>query len=343
MIRYIVRRLAQAGFLLVLISVIVFILANQMGDPLASFGDRRRIRPSDRERLSRQLGLDKPVWVQYMVWLVGNDWMRVDLDGDGVAESRGTRRGILRGDWGQSFMEKRPVGELIVERLGNTLLLMLTAEALIVVLSLSIGIYSALHQYSLIDHLITALSFIGYSMPVFWTALMSIYLFAVKFKTWGLPHLPAVGMYDLSVGPTFGQVAQHMVLPVVSMAVISVAGYTRFVRSSMLDVIQDDYVRTARAKGVAENMILFRHVLKNASLPLVTLIGLEIPFLLGGAIVTESIFAWPGMGRLYWDAARDTDVPVLMGILMMISTAVVLFQIITDMVYTWLDPRIRYS
>jgi len=343
MTRYIVRRLLQAIPLLLLISIIIFLLANEMGDPLASFGGRRRIRSSDRQRLTRQLGLDKPIAVQYLVWLIGNDWMDVDLNGDGVPDAKGSREGILRGDWGKSFMEKRPVVDLIKERLPNTLLLMLVFEVVTIVLSLVIGIYSALKQYSVVDHVVTGLSFIGYSMPIFWIALLAMYLFAVKFKEWGLPYLPTVGKYDLSVGPTVAQVAWHMVLPVTSIAVISIAGYTRYIRSCMLDVIHDDYIRTARAKGLAEKVILFRHALKNASLPLVTLIGLDLPFLLGGAVVTESIFAWPGTGRLFWDAARDTDIPVLMGVLMLISLAVVLFQIITDITYTFLDPRIRYD
>lgn len=343
MTRYIVRRLLQAIPLLLLISIIIFTLANAMGDPLASFGGRRRVRSSDRERLTRQLGLDKPMVVQYAVWLIGNDWMDIDLDGDGVAESKGTRRGVLRGDFGKSFMEKRPVNELIQERLPNTLLLMLVSEIVIIIFSLIIGIYSALKQYSIVDHTITGMSFIGYSMPIFWIALLSMYILAVKFKEWGLPYLPTVGKYDLSVGPTVTQVAWHMVLPVASISIISIAGYTRYIRSCMLDVVHDDYIRTARSKGLTEKVILFRHALKNASLPLVTLIGLDLPLLLGGAVVTESIFAWPGMGRLFWNAAQDTDIPVLMGILMLISMAVVVFQLITDVTYTFLDPRIRYD
>lgn len=343
MSRYIIRRLLQAVPLLLIISIIIFLLASAMGDPLASFGGRRRIRADDRARLTRQLGLDKPPAVQYLVWLVGNDWMDVDTDGDGQADSKGTRSGILRGDWGKSFMQKRPVTDVIAERLPNTLLLMLLSQAVIVVFSLVIGIYSALRQYSVADHVITALSFIGYSMPIFWLALMMMFIFAVKFRAWGLPYLPTVGKYDLSVGPTVTQIAWHLVLPVASISIISTAGYTRFVRSCMLDVIHDDYVRTARSKGLTEKMILFRHALKNASLPLVTLIGLDLPLLLGGAVVTESIFAWPGMGRLFWNAAKDTDIPVLMGILILISVSVVFFQIITDIVYTFLDPRIRYE
>jgi peptide/nickel transport system permease protein len=343
MTRYIIRRLLQAIPLLVIISVIIFLLANAMGDPLASFGGRRRIRSSDRERLTRQLGLDKPLLVQYAVWLIGNDWMDIDLDGDGVADAKGTRKGILRGDFGKSFMEKRPVIDLIGERLPNTLLLMFAAQVVIVVFSLAIGMFSALKKYSVADHAITGLSFIGYSMPIFWIALLLMFVFAVKFKEWGLPYLPTVGKYDLSVGPTVPQVAWHMVLPVASISIISIAGYTRYIRSCMIDVINEDYIRTARAKGLQEKVILFRHAFKNASLPLVTLLGLDLAFLLGGAVVTESIFAWPGMGRLFWDAAVDTDIPVLMGVLMLIAVAVVVFQLITDIAYTFLDPRIRYD
>jgi len=327
--RYIIRRLLQAIPLLLVISAVLFLLMNAMGDPLASFGGRRRIRSQDRERLTRQLGLDKPIPVQYAIWLVGNDWMDVDLDGDGVPDGKGTRRGILRGDW--------------AERLPNTLILMLTSEVVILVFSLFIGIYSALRQYSLLDHTVTALSFIGYSMPIFWLALMMMFIFAVYFKRWGLPYFPTVGMYDLSVGKTIPQVVWHMVLPVATMSIMSIAAYSRFIRGSMLEVISQDYIRTAEAKGLSERMILVRHALKNAALPLVTIVGMDLPILLGGAVVTESIFAWPGMGRLFWDAAKDTDIPILMGVLTLISVAVIMFQIITDITYTFFDPRIRYE
>jgi peptide/nickel transport system permease protein len=180
-------------------------------------------------------------------------------------------------------------------------------------------------------------------MPVFWLGLILMYLFAVNFKRWGLPYFPTVGMYDLAVGPTFLQIVWHLVLPVTTIAVISIAGYSRYVRSQMLEVINQDYIRTAYAKGLPERMVLFGHALKNASLPLVTIVGLDLPFLLSGAVVTESIFAWPGMGRLFWDAIQDTDIPVLMGILVIIAFLVVVFQILTDITYTFLDPRIRYS
>ncbi|TET82417.1 MAG: ABC transporter permease [Anaerolineales bacterium] len=343
MTRYIIRRLLQAIPLLIIISAIIFLLINAMGDPLASFGGRRRIRSQDRERLTRQLGLDKPILVQYVVWLFGNDWMKIDMDGDGIPETPGKRKGVLRGDFGKSLMGRRPVLEVIGERIPNTLLLMLTTEIVVWILALGIGIYSALRQYSTLDNVITAFSFIGFSMPVFWLALLLMFIFAVSFKRWGLPYFPTVGMYDLEVGKTVLQVAWHMVLPVTTMSIISVAGYSRYVRSQMLEVISQDYIRTAYAKGLPQRMVLLGHALKNAALPLVTIEGMSLPLLIGGAVVTETIFAWPGMGRLYIEAASDTDIPVLMGILMIISTLVVVFQIITDITYTFLDPRIRYD
>ncbi len=343
MTRYIVRRILQAIPLLLIISVILFVLINLMGDPVASFGGRRRLRAEDRERLTRQLGLDQPIIVQYVIWLIGNDWMKVDTNGDSIPDEYGVRQGMLRGDFGDSFTEKRPVTDIIAERIPNTLLLMLSSEVLILAFSLLIGIYSALRQYSKLDYAFTTFSFVGYSMPVFWLALLLIYVFAVNFKQWGLPYFPTGGMYDLAVGPTLGQVLWHMVLPVTTVSVISIAGYSRYVRAQMLEVINQDYIRTARAKGLPRRMVLLDHALKNAALPLVTIVGMDLPLLLSGALVTESIFAWPGMGRLFWDKAKDTDVPVIMGILVIISALVVVFQIITDITYTLLDPRIRYD
>ena len=344
MTRYIIRRLIQAIPLLFIISLLLFILMRNIGDPVATLGGRRTMRPEDRERLTRQLGLDKPLFVQYLYWLVGNDWTKVDLDGDGVAETQGLRLGVLRGEFGYSLMARgKLVTDLIWERLPNTLLLMVSAEVVIVLFSVAVGVYSALHQYSKIDNVVTAISFIGYSMPIFFLALASMYIFAILFKRWGLPYLPTVGMFDPDAGKTPLQVLQHMILPVFSISAISIAGYSRFVRATMLEALDEDYVRTARAKGLPNRMVVFVHALKNASLPLVTIIGLDIPLLLGGAIVTERIFAWPGMGRLFLDHVSRADTPVVMGILMLISAAVIIFQILTDLVYAWLDPRIRYT
>ena len=347
--RYIVRRLLQAIPLLFIISLIVFVLTSEMGDPLSAFGGGRKpLRSEDRERLTRQLGLDKPMYIQYVIWLAGNDWMTVDLDANGkpdVGEDGqfvyGTRKGALRGDFGTSFATRQPVMDMILERMPNTLLLMLTSEVVIIVVSLVIGLISALKQYSIFDHTVTASSFIGLSMPIPLLALGLIYVFAVYFKRWGLPYFPTGGMFDPEAGPGWQQTLWHMVLPVTAISVISIAGYSRFIRASMLEVIQQDYIRTARAKGLAERRVVFIHALKNAALPIVTIIGLELPFLLAGAVVTETIFAWPGMGRLFYDHTTRSDFPVLMGIMIIISVAVVVFQLITDVAYTVLDPRIR--
>jgi peptide/nickel transport system permease protein len=341
MVNYILRRLAQAIPQLFLISIILFMLMQAFGDPIASLGVRTPPRPADRERLRRQLGLDQPVYVQYLVWLIGNDWMKIDMDGDGVPETPGRRLGVLRGDLGNSLINKRPVLELVTERIPNTLLLMVTVEIVIIVFSLLIGVSSAVRQYSFFDNFVTGLSFVGYSIPIPLIALLMMYLFSVNFKEWGLPYLPTVGMFDPKVGRTPGQIALHMVLPVLALSIISVAGYSRYVRSSMLEVLGQDYVRTARAKGLREKMVVMKHALRNATLPFVTLIGLDLPFLLAGAVVTESIFAWPGTGRLFVTHTAQSDFPVLMGILMMTAVAVIFFQLLTDIAYSYLDPRIR--
>ena len=344
MTRYIIRRILQAIPLLFLISVVLFVLMQNMGDPLATMGGRTMTRKADRERLTRQLGLDQPIYMQYIYWLVGNDWTKVDLNGDGIAETPGRRQGILRGDFGTSLVNRgQPALQVIWDRLPNTLLLMISAEFIIIVFSILIGVYSALRQYSLTDHVITAVSFIGYSMPIFFIALVSMYIFSVNFKRWGLPYLPTVGMFDPQVGKTPLQVLWHMILPVFSIAFISLAGYSRYIRGTMLEVMGQDYIRTAKSKGIPHRDVIFIHALKNASLPIVTIVGLDLPLLLGGAVVTERIFAWPGMGRLFLDHLSRVDTPVIMGILMLISVAVVVFQLITDITYAWLDPRIRYE
>ena len=341
MTTYILRRLLQAIPQLFIISLILFMLMQSFGDPVATLGGRIPPRPEEKERLRRQLGLDKPLYMQYHTWLVGNDWQLIDMDGDGTPETPGVRKGILRGDWGNSLVTRQPVLEMIGDRLPNTLLLMGVAEVVIIIFSLMLGIYSALRPYSKFDNIATGLSFVGYSMPVFWLALMLMYIFAVNFKRWGLPYLPTVGMYDPEVGRTPVELMKHMILPITTLSIISVAGYSRFVRSSVLETLGQDYVRTARAKGMKSFLVVMKHALPNAALPFITIIGLDIPFLMAGAVVTERIFAWRGIGRLFIDHTERSDFPMLMGILMLISIAVVVFQILTDIVYSFVDPRIR--
>jgi peptide/nickel transport system permease protein len=315
-----------------------------MGDPIAAMAGRSVTRSSERARLKKVLGLDKPIYIQNVYWLIGNDWTKTDTDGDGVPDTQGMRKGVLRGDFGMSLVNKgKTVTTVIGDRLPNTLILMIAAEVVIIAGALIVGVFSALRQYSALDNIITTISFIAYSMPIFFVALISMYIFGVAFKRAGLPYLPTVGMFDPNVGKTIGQVSLHMVLPILSMTLVSLAAYSRYVRSTMLEVMNQDYIRTAKSKGLPKWRIVYVHALKNASLPIVTLVGLDLPLLLGGALITERIFAWPGMGRLFLDHVNRLDINVVMGILMLIAVAVVVFQIITDIAYAWLDPRIRYE
>ncbi|MGB8645579.1 MAG: ABC transporter permease [Anaerolineae bacterium] len=316
---YVVRRILQGILILFIISAVCFALVRASADPMSQYATNARMSAADRERLRASLGLDQPLPVQYLYWL-GN---------------------TLTGNLGYSSKSHQAVLDLIMQRLPNTLILMLSAEVVIVIFSLFLGVYSAIRQYSLFDNIVTAFSFIGYSMPVFFIGLMLIFIFAVGFKNMGWPYLPfGADVWDHSNPISW---LRQLVLPVVTLAAISTAGYTRYLRSSMLETMNQDYIRTARAKGLKEETILMRHALKNAALPFVTVVGLDLPFLLGGALVTEQLFSFPGMGRLFWDSANFGDYPVVMAILLLVAMAVVTFQIMTDVVYTFLDPRIKLS
>lgn len=314
---YLVRRLLQAIFILFIITMLCFILTRLSSDPMAQYANKSGITAADREAIRKNLGLDQPMPVQYVRWL-------------GLA---------LQGDLGNSFFSKQPVLLMIRQRLPMTLILMGTAEIVIIIVSLVLGLVAAMKQYSFIDNLITSISFIGFSMPIFFIALGCIMLFAVKFKQWGLPYLPTGADIWNPKDPV--QMVRHLILPVFCLVAIQTAGYSRFLRSSILEVLGLDYVRTARAKGLTERVTLYRHALRNAILPFITIIGLDIPFLLGGALVTESVFTWPGMGRLFWEYAGRGDYPVVLGVLLLTSSAVVFFTIIVDLLYTVVDPRIR--
>jgi peptide/nickel transport system permease protein len=342
MTRFIVRRLGESLILLFIISIVVFLLVSNIGDPVETMGGMTGLQPQDYEQLQRKLGLDQPVYLRYVYWLVGNDWTKIDMDGNGVRETPGIRKGILRGDFGTSLTDRGvPVLGLIMNRLPNTLILMIPAQLLIIILGISFGIISALKQYSFIDNALTAFSFLGLSTPVFVISLLLIYIFSGLFRRWGLPYLPSVGMFEFSKGKTVSQVILHLILPVSCIVFLSMAKYVRYARSAMLEVISQDYIRTAKAKGLDIKYIISSHALKNAALPIITLIGMDLPLLLAGATVTEKIFGWPGMGRLFLDHIQNYDTPVVMGIIVFVATAVVIFQIITDLTYAALNPRIR--
>lgn len=316
---YLVRRLIQAIFTLFIITMLCFILTRLSSDPMAQYANRPGITAEDKLRIAKNLGLDQPMPVQYVRWL-------------GLA---------LQGDLGNSFFSKQPVIEMIRQRMPMTLTMMITAEIFIILVSLILGLVAAVKQYSFVDNLITTLSFIGFSMPIFFIALGCIMLFAVKFKQWGLPYLPTGADIWDPKDPV--EMIRHLIMPVFCLVAIQTAGYSRFLRTSILEVLGLDYVRTARAKGLTEKVTLYKHAFRNAVLPFVTIIGLDIPGLMGGALVTESVFTWPGMGRLFWEYAGRGDYPVVLGVLLLTSSGVVFFTIIVDVLYTVIDPRIRLS
>ncbi len=316
---YLVRRLLQALLILFIITMLCFILTRLSSDPMSQYANRPGLTQADREAIRHSLGLDQPVPVQYVRWLAL----------------------AMQGNLGNSFFSKQPVLLMIQQRLPLTLILMFTAEVVIIIVSLFLGLVAAVKQYSFTDNLITSFSFIGYSMPIFFIAFGCIEIFAVQFKAWHLPYLPTGADIWNFKDPV--QLARHMILPVFCLVAIQTAGYSRYLRSSILEVLGMDYVRTAHAKGLSNRSVLFKHALRNAILPFVTIVGLDIPFLLGGALVTESVFAWPGMGRLFWEYAQRGDYPVVLGVLLITSSAVVFFTIIVDLIYTVVDPRIRLS
>ncbi len=321
MSRYIVRRLLQTIPLLVLISILAFLIIQATGDPLSAYTMEATLSRDDIARLRAYYGLDQPVYIQYFNWL----------------------KNLAGGDWGTSYSFGAPVLSLVLARLPNTIILVAAAYTLILTISIVLGIYTAVHQYSLVDNLVTGLAFIGIATPSFWLGLMLLIVFAVGTRNLGLPYFPAGGMYDLQVGKTPLQVLWHLVLPTVALAVVVTAGYIRYIRASMLEVLHEDYIRTAQAKGLGEGTILLRHAFKNATVPLITLIGIDLPRFLSGSIVIESMFAWPGMGRLFWESAQRTDLPVLMAILLFTSTMVVIFNLLADIAYVYADPRIHYK
>ncbi|MBI3733480.1 MAG: ABC transporter permease [Chloroflexi bacterium] len=324
MTNYIIRRVIQAIPLLVLISFAVFMLMQLIpGGPMAAYENNPNISAEDLERLKEELGLNVPKHIQYLNWLGS----------------------VLRGDLGISQVTRRPALVEITDKLPNTLTLSLISFVGALLIAIPLGITSAIRQYSWFDTLMTTIAFMGQSIPIFWLGLILIIVFNVMLKnpTTGGPLLPGGGMVTLGIEPTLADRITHLILPAGVLIFFSLGSHIRYMRAGMLDVLHQDYIRTAHAKGLRERAVVFHHALKNAVIPLVTIIGLEIPGLFGGALITETIFSWPGMGRLFFNSIDRGDYAVMMGILIMSATLVVLFGLITDIVYGFLDPRIRFN
>ncbi len=317
MTTYFFRRLAELVPLLLGITLVVFLaLSSIPGGPLTAYRSNPNVRAEDLERLSRQMGLEGPVVVRYGRWL----------------------KRFAVGDWGYSVITQRPVLTMIRERLGNTLYLMMAALIVTILIALPLGIYSAVRQYSAFDYGATGLAFMAYSMPDFWLGLLLILFFAVQLR-W----LPAGGMYTLGADFSVVDRLRHLILPTVTLALPAIGFYTRYLRAGVLEVKHRDFVRTAWAKGLGEHRVLFRHILRNALIPFVTVLAIHLPQVFTGAIVVETLFGWPGMGRLYWQSALNFDYPVLMGILAVSAGLVLLSNLLADLCYGLIDPRIRYG
>ncbi|MBT3712519.1 MAG: ABC transporter permease, partial [Anaerolineae bacterium] len=287
---YIIRRLLQAIPMLLLVSIVLFALVNiAPGGPMSAYSRSNRMPEEKKEAIRRSFGLDKPLPVQYIVWLIGNDWMEVDEDGDGVMDGYGSRRGILRGDFGFSYKSREPVLDLIADRLPNTAYLMFFTLLFTGIVAVPIGIVSAIKQYSTFDITATTLSFMGQAIPEFWLGLLLILIFYATLNNpfTGESLFPSGGMYTLGEDFSILDRAHHLFLPVLMGLVGWVAWYSRFLRSSMLEVINQDYIRTARAKGQTERKVLYRHALKNALIPLVTMFALDFPFIFTGSLYAE--------------------------------------------------------
>jgi peptide/nickel transport system permease protein len=322
MLLYVVRRLLQLIPLLLFISALIFALLYAMpGDPLyRMLQDIPNLRPEDYERLRKLYGFDDPFYVQYWKWL----WQLIRLN-----------PGYSR-EYGQ------PVFDIVWPALKNTLVLTVSAVIIGKVLAILLGIFSAVRQYSLGDYLLTTITFIAYSVPAFWLGLMMIIAFSVK-----LGWLPTSGIVNADLAPGSWEAIidwlKHLILPVAVLAISEIIQVQRFMRSSMLEVLRQDYLTTARAKGLSERVVITRHALKNALIPVVTIIAVTMPRVVGGSTVVETVFAYPGMGRLLYTSIMGNDFVIAMTVVMIIAITVVFFNLLADVIYGWLDPRIRYQ
>lgn len=319
MTQFVLRRIFIAIPTLIGISLILFaIIASAPGDPFAELALNPNVTPELQQQLRDQLGIDDPIHIQYVRWATQ----------------------LVRGNWGYSFVNRIPVTDLILDRLPTTIFVVGSAYIVALLIALPIGIISAVKQYSWIDNVATTFAFLGYSLPTFFTGLLFILIFSVK-----LGWLPEIYTTNIQ-GSGFDWVVamlKQAAMPIAVLALFQAAELTRFVRSSVLDVIHLDYVRTARSKGLAERSVVMRHAVRNALIPVVTIMALQLPAIFTGALVTEQIFRVPGIGSLLIRSLNSHDTPVVMGIVFTYSILVVFFTLIADIAYGVLDPRIKFS
>ena len=319
MSRYLLRRLLIAVPVLLGISIVLFsILALAPGDPFGELAMNPNIPPEVRFNLRKQFGLDDPLVVRYVRWFTA----------------------MLHGDWGYSFVSRLPVQQLILQRLPTTLFVLGSAYVLALLIALPVGILSSMKPYSLFDQVATTFAFVGYSLPTFFTGLLFILVFSIY-----LGWLPFI--YSSTIEARgFAWVIEHLrqgAMPITVLGLFEAASLTRFVRSAMLEVIHQDYITTARAKGLTEYFTVLKHALRNALIPVVTVVALQIPTIFTGAVITEQIFRVPGIGSLLIAAIESTDTPVVMAVTFVYAALVILFNLLADLIYGLLDPRITYS
>lgn len=313
MLRYLAIRIVHSAVVVFLLSVVTFTLLHLApGGPAILMGND--ISPEEAARMRANLGLDQPLFVQYVHWLSA----------------------VVRGDFGRSFTDGRPIVELVLDRLPNTLLLSFVALVLAVVGGIGAGTVAALVRGSLADKLIMLIAVIGESIPIFWLAILAILVCAVQLRV-----LPSSGMGTLGEEGSVVDSARHLVLPAIVLSTLHMAHFARYTRSGLLGILDMEFVRTARAKGLGEYRVVLDHALRNALIPLVTVVGLSLPVLVSGAAITESIFGWPGMGRLAVDAALRRDYPLVMGVTCAIAIGVIAINLMVDTLYVYLDPRVR--
>lgn len=314
MLAFLLNRLWQSAVLLVIVSIIGFAVLNLIpGGPLSQFALDPGMTQADIDRIAAQMGLDRPILIQYFDWA----WK------------------LLQGDWGHSFRDGAPVLDVIRRHLFATFLLMGSSTVIAIGLGTWIGIRGATHRYSMFDYAATIGAMVALSIPTFWFGLVGIYVFALQ-----LGWVPAGNMYTIGDQSVLNYL-HHLILPSFVLALVNIAIWSRYMRSATLDVINQDFVNSARAKGVTERRVLMKHVVGNALLPMITLAGMQLPSLLSGALVTETVFTWPGMGRLFLDSLGYSDYPVVMGLLMFSAILVLAGNLIADIIVAVVDPRIR--